>query len=106
MEELDRETKQRLVDEISPWHHSIRVAEGVVTPGSKTLQHHHQELIRLQLPNLAGKSVLDIGAWDGYYPFMAEGAAASRSARFTPCPSCGIRSGFPANAASISSIVC
>ena len=61
MEELDRETKQRLVDEISPWHHSIRVAEGVVTPGSKTLQHHHQELIRLQLPNLAGKSVLDIG---------------------------------------------
>ena len=78
MEELDRETKQRLVDEISPWHHSIRVAEGVVTPGSKTLQHHHQELIRLQLPNLAGKSVLDIGAWDGYYTFMAEGAAASR----------------------------
>jgi len=76
--ELDGETKQRLVDEISPWHHSIRVGEGVVTPGGKTLQHHHEELIRLQLPNLAGKSVLDIGAWDGYYTFMAEGAAASR----------------------------
>jgi tRNA (mo5U34)-methyltransferase len=78
VEEQDRETTQRLVDEISPWHHSIRVADGVVTPGGKTLQHHHQELLRLQLPNLAGKSVLDIGAWDGYYTFMAEGAAASR----------------------------
>ena len=69
---------QQLVDEIKHWHHSIRVGDGVVTPGGKTLQHHHDELIRLRLPNLAGKSVLDIGAWDGYYTFMAEGAGASR----------------------------
>jgi tRNA (mo5U34)-methyltransferase len=78
VEPPDRAAAQRLVDEISVWHHSIRLADGVVTPGGKTLQHHHQELLRLQLPSLAGKSVLDIGAWDGYYTFMAEGAAASR----------------------------
>lgn len=78
MEQLDRATKQRLVDEISPWHHSIHVGDGVVTPGGKTPGHHHDDLRRLQLPDLAHKSVLDIGAWDGYYTFMAEGAAASR----------------------------
>jgi len=75
---LDPVTKQRLVDEASPWHHSIDLGDGVVTPGGKTLLHHHDELLRMQLPPLAGKSVLDIGAWDGYYTFMAEGAAASR----------------------------
>jgi tRNA (mo5U34)-methyltransferase len=78
VEQPDRATKQRLVDEIKQWHHSIRVGDGVVTPGGKTLEHHHDEILRLQLPSLAGKSVLDIGAWDGYYTFMAEGAGASR----------------------------
>jgi tRNA (mo5U34)-methyltransferase len=78
VEPPDRATMQRLVDEISPWHHSIRVCDGVVTPGGKTLAHHQDDIVRLQLPNLAGKSVLDIGAWDGYYTFMAEGACASR----------------------------
>jgi tRNA (mo5U34)-methyltransferase len=74
----DRDTTQRLVDEIKPWHHSIKVGDGVVTPGGKTLEHHHDDIKRLRLPSLAGKSVLDIGAWDGYYTFMAEGAGASR----------------------------
>ena len=78
VEQLDRATKQKLVDEIRPWHHSIDLGDGVVTPGGKTLQHHHDELLRMQLPDLANKSVLDVGAWDGYYTFMAEGAGASR----------------------------
>src|SRR5215210_6549791 len=74
----DRAEKQRLVDQIRPWHHSIRVDDGVVTQGGKTLQHHLAHIGRLPLPDLAGKSVLDLAAWDGYYPFMAEGAGASR----------------------------
>jgi tRNA (mo5U34)-methyltransferase len=78
MEQLDRVTKQRLVDEIRPWHHSIDLGDGVVTPGGKTPHHHYDDLRRLQLPQLAHKSVLDIGTWDGYYTFMAEGAGASR----------------------------
>jgi tRNA (mo5U34)-methyltransferase len=67
-----------LVDAISQWHHSIHLGDGVVTPGGKTPGHHHDDLCRLQLPALANRSVLDIGAWDGYYTFMAEGAGASR----------------------------
>jgi tRNA (mo5U34)-methyltransferase len=31
-----------------------------------------------ELPNVAGRSVLDIGAWDGLYSFRAEQAGASR----------------------------
>ena len=77
MEQLDRAAKQRLVDEIQ-WHHSIRVGEGVVTPGGKTLEHHHDDIKRLQLPSLAGRSVLDIGAWDGFFSFEAERRGASR----------------------------
>ena len=77
-EQRDRAAKQRLVDEITQWHHSIHVGDGVVTPGGKTPGHHHDDIKRLQLPDLADKSVLDIGAWDGYYTFMAEGAGASR----------------------------
>ena len=31
----------------------------------------------IDLPDLAGKTVLDIGAWDGYYSFQAERLGAS-----------------------------
>jgi tRNA (mo5U34)-methyltransferase len=78
MEQVDLATKRRLVQECRPWHHSINLGDGVVTPGGKTPGHHHDDLVRLHLPDLTNKSVLDVGAWDGYYTFMAEGAGASR----------------------------
>ena len=74
----DRETKQRLVDEITHWHHSIDLGDGVVTPGGKTPYHIYDELNRLRLPDMRGKSVIDIGAWDGYYTFHAEHFGATR----------------------------
>jgi tRNA (mo5U34)-methyltransferase len=77
-EPLDRATKQQLVDAISPWHHSIDLGDGVVTPGGKTPHHFYDELRRLRLPDMAGKSVLDVGAWDGFYTFHAEHGGASR----------------------------
>jgi tRNA (mo5U34)-methyltransferase len=33
---------------------------------------------RLQLPSLKGRTVLDVGAWDGYYSFLAEREGAAR----------------------------
>jgi tRNA (mo5U34)-methyltransferase len=77
-EPLDRATKQQLVDAISPWHHSIDLGDGVVTPGGKTPHHFYDELRRLHLPDMAGRSVLDIGAWDGFYTFHAEHGGATR----------------------------
>jgi tRNA (mo5U34)-methyltransferase len=77
-EPLDRAAKQRLVDEIGHWHHSIDLGDGVVTPGGKTPHHFYDEMRRLHLPEMAGRSVIDIGAWDGFYTFHAEHLRASR----------------------------
>jgi tRNA (mo5U34)-methyltransferase len=77
-EPLDRAAKQQLVDEVGSWHHSIDLGDGVVTPGGKTPDHFHDELRRLHLPEMAGKSVIDIGAWDGFYTFHAEHFGARR----------------------------
>ncbi len=66
------------VEKVGRWFHSIDLGHGVVTPGLKTAATHEDELGRFQLPNLRGKSVLDIGAWDGFYSFAAEQRGASR----------------------------
>src|SRR5205807_7937958 len=43
-----------------------------------TLSLHDALPICLSLPDLQGKSVLDIGAWDGFFSFAAERAGAAR----------------------------
>jgi tRNA (mo5U34)-methyltransferase len=57
------------------WFHQIDLGNGIVTPGfdrSRMLQ-------CLGLPSdLTGKSVLDIGAWDGFFSFEAERRNAKR----------------------------
>jgi tRNA (mo5U34)-methyltransferase len=68
---------QKEVDAVPYWWHSIDLGHGVVTPGgtgdtSELLQ-------RLALPDdLTGKTVLDIGAWDGFYSFECERRGAAR----------------------------
>jgi tRNA (mo5U34)-methyltransferase len=58
------------------WYHRIELPGGVVTSGvSDTIR----GLPRLQLPDsLAGKTVLDVGAWDGFYSFEAARRGAAR----------------------------
>lgn len=49
------------------WFHTLQLPEGVVTNGAVDSS---RLLARLDLPDsLAGKTVLDVGAWDGYYSF-------------------------------------
>jgi len=53
------------------WGHSIQLPFGIVTPGK--VMRNLDTIKCLQLPQqLTGKSVLDIGAWDGYYSFECE----------------------------------
>src|SRR5262245_44766356 len=66
------------VRELPFWFHSIDLGLGVVTPGAKSPDVHRHELATFRLPDLRGKSVLDIGAWDGFYSFAAERLGASR----------------------------
>jgi len=64
---------RRRVQEIK-WFHTIDLG-GVVTPG---LDDSPAKLADLALPDLAGKSVLDIGSWDGFFAFEAERRGARR----------------------------
>lgn len=58
------------------WYHTIDLGHGVVTAG---VDNTPERLRRIQLPeSLSGRSVLDIGAWDGFFSFEAERRGASR----------------------------
>lgn len=59
------------------WFHSIDLG-GFTTPGHKSAEQLADEFEELCLPDLAGKSVLDIGAWDGYFSFECERRGAAR----------------------------
>jgi len=56
------------------WFHRIDLGQGVVTKGLSTGPYLGPD----KMPDLSGKSVLDIGAWDGYYSFQAERLGAAR----------------------------
>lgn len=58
------------------WWHSIPLPDGSVTAGYKKPDQLDAEWTTMQVPPLAGKDVLDVGAWDGYFSFRAEAAGA------------------------------
>jgi tRNA (mo5U34)-methyltransferase len=55
------------------WYHTLDLGQGVVTDGFCK-----SYLGDAELPTFRGRTVLDIGAWDGYYSFLAERQGASR----------------------------
>ena len=58
------------------WYHSIPLGNDIVTPG---VDNSSLRLAKLHLPEeLSGKSVLDVGAWDGFFSFEAERRGAAR----------------------------
>lgn len=72
---VDNDRLRSRVDAID-WFHAYEVAPGIVSPGVYQPQIH---LERGCLPDdLTGRSVLDIGAWDGFFSFEAERRGASR----------------------------
>jgi tRNA (mo5U34)-methyltransferase len=64
------------------WFHTIDLGQGVVTPGKNKTS---ETLKRIRLPiRLDGRSVLDIGAWDGFFSFEAERRGARRVVAVDP----------------------
>ncbi|MBD3262076.1 MAG: DUF1698 domain-containing protein [Candidatus Altiarchaeales archaeon] len=58
------------------WFHTIDLGDGVITPGQ---DNSFEKLETLQMPgDLTGKSVLDIGSWDGFFSFEAEKRGAEK----------------------------
>ena len=72
---MDREELRQRVAAIR-WFHRIDLGGGLITPG---LDDSPAKLARLKLPaSLAGRTVIDIGAWDGFFSFEAERRGAAR----------------------------
>lgn len=72
--------RQEIIDQINKmwWWHCIDFGDGIVTKG---MSNNQSQLSYLNIPeDLTGKSVLDIGAWDGYFSFEAEKRGASVTA--------------------------
>src|ERR1700723_2355034 len=62
-----------------PWHHSIDLGGGVVTSGNKSAALCNNEAALIfDRVDLSGRSVLDIGAWNGFFSFEAKRRGASR----------------------------
>jgi tRNA (mo5U34)-methyltransferase len=60
------------------WFHSIDLGQGVVTSGTRTAPELAKAAEVMRLPDVRGKSVLDVNAWDGYFSFEAERRGAAR----------------------------
>lgn len=59
-----------------PWFHRIDLGGGITTPG---VDDTATKLEQIRMPgDLTGKTVLDVGAWDGFFSFEAERRGASR----------------------------
>lgn len=74
---MSKENKQ-LAERVNalPWYHRIDLGNGLTTPG---VVENARVLPRLGLPDsLHGRTVLDIGAWDGFYSFEAARRDAER----------------------------
>lgn len=56
-----------------PWFHRIDLGNGIVTPG---IDDTPRKLNAVRMPeNLSGKTVIDIGAYDGFFPSKRSVAA-------------------------------
>ena len=71
----DPDALRREVEKIK-WWHRIDLGRGIVTPGVDVTP---QRLAEIRMPEiLSGFTVLDIGAWDGFFSFEAERRGARR----------------------------
>ena len=75
-------SREQIIEEMNriQWWHRIPLGDGIVTPGMVHHGEDHEDYAseRFGLPlNLKGKTVLDVGAWDGYFSFEAERRGAS-----------------------------
>lgn len=74
----DDALRARLSAAEGKWWHSIDLGRFGTTRGFKSPPTLESEWAAMRVPSLAGKSVLDIGAWDGYFSFRAERGGAGK----------------------------
>jgi tRNA (mo5U34)-methyltransferase len=67
---------ERVRASVALWFHTFALAPGVYTPG--IARDHGYRLAVLGADRFAGRSVLDVGTFDGFYSFLAEVRGARR----------------------------
>jgi tRNA (mo5U34)-methyltransferase len=67
---------ERVRASVPLWFHTFALAPGVYTPG--IARDHGYRIPVLGADRFAGRSVLDVGAFDGFYSFLAEARGARR----------------------------
>ena len=72
----DPEHAATISDQVPVWFHTFQLAEGVYTPG--IARDHRYRVPALTRDRFGGRSVLDIGTFDGFYAFLAEHLGAER----------------------------
>jgi tRNA (mo5U34)-methyltransferase len=70
------EQVRALAASVPNWFHSMDLGHGVVTKGHKPAATLEDEWRKFRVPDLAGKTVLDINTWDGWFAFRAERSGA------------------------------
>lgn len=75
---MNEAQKREAVARVAAWFHSYDFGDGVSVHGHKPLEKLQREWALLKLPDLAGKAVLDINTWDGWFALQAERNGAGR----------------------------
>lgn len=72
----DPKRAQSVRDEVPVWFHTFQLSDGIYTPG--IARDHRYRVPALTRERFEGRSVLDIGTFDGFYAFLAEHLGAER----------------------------
>jgi tRNA (mo5U34)-methyltransferase len=94
LDTADADTLRSRVERVPSWFHTMDLGQGVRTRGTYDAA---AKLDRLHLPaRLDGTSVLDVGAWDGFYSFECarRGASSVLSADLWTPPVGASREGY------------
>jgi tRNA (mo5U34)-methyltransferase len=72
----ERGLAEQARDAVPIWFHTFALAPGIYTPGLARDHRYRPQVLGAE--RFAGRSVLDIGTFDGFYAFLAEARGASR----------------------------
>ncbi|MFM7137280.1 MAG: methyltransferase domain-containing protein [Planctomycetota bacterium] len=75
---MNADQKREAVARVAAWFHSYDFGDGVRVSGHKSLDKLDREWRLLEVPDLTGKTVLDINTWDGWFALQAERHGARR----------------------------